>query len=757
MKKGFVLQSLICLLAVSCSVHEMETMAPIPSEDDVFFASFESYSEPDTKVYVDNNNTVDGKFMSFWDAEDEISIFNKTTLNQEYIFMGETGDNAGYFKKVSQETGGNPVGYVCAVYPYQESTSLNDSGVLTLTLPDKQTYRERSFGSGANTMVSTISGVGDNLLKFRNVGGYLVFKLYGNDVTVKSIMLEGRNGELLAGKATMTPAVGEIPVIKMAKNAKSSITLNCKNVELGTNADEATLFWMVVPPTEFEQGFTVTVTDADGKVFIKETDLHLTIERNRVSTLAPVEVIPLDPNQVIYYTTSDKSVITPAENANFGASVVSNEYFGMRGVMVFDNNVTKIVNAFKDCETLTGITIPKKVTEIGDFAFAGCESLPGINIPDGVTRIGASAFQGCFVLKNIVLPSSVNYIGSYAFASCHALTAFTIPSKVKSVSDWLFYNCDQLSSINIHEDVEGIGYAAFYKCSSLTEISIPESVTSIGENAFSESGLTNITIPQNVESIGNWAFRDCEQLTSFTILAVTPPVIDYAPATEGLFLNTDNCPIYVPADSFTAYKEADVWSNYASRIHIISPASGEINGHAFVDLGTGLKWGTMNVGAESETEYGNLYAWGKTEPRVFDPDYVYDSSTAFVDVATNEWGQNWRYPTVQEWNSLINLNKFTWTWDSVNKGYWVESKIQGYEGNKIFLPAAGEFGEPEKDNFLAGEEGCYWSSSIGENSGTVWELNFWNVSGEDPEENFVTTYFAGFNGGAGLSVRPVAD
>ena len=53
MKKGFVLQSAVCLLAVSCSVHEMETMNPIPAEEDVFYASLESYSAPDTKVYVD--------------------------------------------------------------------------------------------------------------------------------------------------------------------------------------------------------------------------------------------------------------------------------------------------------------------------------------------------------------------------------------------------------------------------------------------------------------------------------------------------------------------------------------------------------------------------------------------------------------------------------------------------------------------------------------------------------------------------------
>ena len=37
------------------------------------------------------------------------------------------------------------------------------------------------------------------------------------------------------------------------------------------------------------------------------------------------------------------------------------------------------------------------------------------------------------------------------------------------------------------------------------------------------------------------------------------------------------------------------------------------NGHQYVDLGlpSGTKWATMNVGASSETDYGNYYQYGK--------------------------------------------------------------------------------------------------------------------------------------------------
>ena len=282
MKKGLFLQSLIGMLAVSCSVQEMDIPSAASLGDDVFYASLETTSEPDTKVYIDENIKI------LWDEEDLITIFNKTTLNQKFMFAGETGDNSGFFNRVSAPSGtGSPLGYICAVYPYQSSTSMSSSGVLTLTLPSEQPYREDTFGIGANTMVSATE---TNTLNFKNVGGYLALKFYGDDVTIASIKLEGNNKERLSGKATVKPSVGSIPNITMSSTAGTSITLNCENpVEVGTTKEDATIFWMVVPPTNFTKGFKLTVTDPDGNVFVKETSWNLTIDRNGVLRIAAIE------------------------------------------------------------------------------------------------------------------------------------------------------------------------------------------------------------------------------------------------------------------------------------------------------------------------------------------------------------------------------------------------------------------------------------------------------------------------------------
>ena len=286
MKKGIALLSFICLLAVSCTVHEIDVKETPILEDNVFYASLESYSTPETRVHVDENVKI------LWDAEDRIAIFNKTTLNRAYLFGGETGDNAGYFTEDPDvDVSGTEAsyGHICAVYPHLPSTSISESGVLTLTLPAEQTYRAGTFGPGANTMVSVTD---DNLLHFKNVGGYLVLKLYGEGVSVSSITLVGNNQEKLSGEATWVPAVGEDPVITMTQDAAYSIKLTCASpVALGADEEGAVAFWMVVPPTHFENGFKLMIEDPDNNVFIKDTKKDLSVVRNGVLRISPFGVV----------------------------------------------------------------------------------------------------------------------------------------------------------------------------------------------------------------------------------------------------------------------------------------------------------------------------------------------------------------------------------------------------------------------------------------------------------------------------------
>ena len=51
--------------------------------------------------------------------------------------------------------------------------------------------------------------------------------------------------------------------------------------------------------------------------------------------------------------------------------------------------------AFCDCSSLTNVTIPEGVTNIGEYAFYSCDSLTSITIPESVEYIASNAFMLC--------------------------------------------------------------------------------------------------------------------------------------------------------------------------------------------------------------------------------------------------------------------------------------------------------------------------------------------------------------------------
>ena len=177
---------------------------------------------------------------------------------------------------------------------------------------------------------------------------------------------------------------------------------------------------------------------------------------------------------------------------------------------------------------------------------------------------GTSFNRAASYITDVTIPNSVTSIGSYAFQYYSSLTSVTIPSGVTSIGNYAFQSCSSLTSINIPSGVTSIGSNTFDSCSSLTSVTIPSGVTSIGDRSFKSSGLTNINIPSGVTSIEREAFHGCSSLQTVIVNAITPPTLG-----NNVFNNTNDCPIYVPAASVDAYKAANNWSQYASRIYPI--------------------------------------------------------------------------------------------------------------------------------------------------------------------------------------------
>ena len=77
--------------------------------------------------------------------------------------------------------------------------------------------------------------------------------------------------------------------------------------------------------------------------------------------------------------------------------------------------------AFKDCRSLTQVTLPNSVTTVGDGCFSGCLKLKDVQLSESMTGIGFNLFKDCRSLTQITLPERISWVRSNAFANCIAL------------------------------------------------------------------------------------------------------------------------------------------------------------------------------------------------------------------------------------------------------------------------------------------------------------------------------------------------
>jgi len=166
-------------------------------------------------------------------------------------------------------------------------------------------------------------------------------------------------------------------------------------------------------------------------------------------------------------------------------------------------------------------------------------------------------------------------------------------------------------------------------------------------------------------------------------------------------------------------------SYYRERIFDIDqeycPCCGQVlflTSHEFVDLGLSVKWGAYNVGATSEYEHGDLYAWGSLIPNT-----SFSRKSRFNweqkgplnnqnDVANQEWHDRWRIPTKRKWHELLNNCSKEWVHVYGNDyGLRLTSQVKGFEGKSIFLPACGFMADCQEKVKYRGAAALYWSST----------------------------------------------
>ena len=189
----------------------------------------------------------------------------------------------------------------------------------------------------------------------------------------------------------------------------------------------------------------------------------------------------------------------------------------------------------------------------------------------------------------------------------------------------------------------------------------------------------------------------------------------------------------------TTYTPKDMKAGYAYRWQISPEYAGE---HVGVDLGLSVRWATMNIGACTVEDKGNLYAWGETLLKdVYDYNnykwgtlksykqgyqgYIILNLTKYFeedgltvlspedDAVTQNWGSKWRMPTADECRELIA--ECDWRMTPDYNGTSVRGFIiTGKNGNSIFIPFAGQYSMVSMQTYRE-DMFEYWSSCLDNN------------------------------------------
>lgn len=325
------------------------------------------------------------------------------------------------------------------------------------------------------------------------------------------------------------------------------------------------------------------------------------------------------PHNELWYTTSDRGTINPMWAPSLEHDIVSNVYYGTKGIIQFSGDITTIGNdLFSHRYNLHTVTLPSSVTTIGNYAFYNCNRLYRVDLPSTISEIGDAAFAACN-LKYINIPKDVTVLNRMAFAQNSLLYDITLPNGLKKISESAFVACTSLRMVDIPDGVEEIERCAFTGCYSLKKFSgahatedgraliienklvafapqgitsyeIPDNVTTIGDTAFGNCGeLENVIIPEGVTRIEYFAFGACSKLQSVTIpesvtemggecfatygvnlevycKPATPPtaIVDNKNRWNAFLSNTMT--IYVPTSSVDTYKADEYWGDYKDYI-----------------------------------------------------------------------------------------------------------------------------------------------------------------------------------------------
>lgn len=258
MRKISIIAALVvAMTAVSC-VKEMQTETPAPENNGA--VTFEASFGAATKAVLEPGAT---ESKVAWEAGDQVGVFAD---EGNFLYKAQ---NAGYSTTLSTDVADVPAeGPYYALYPYDADAVLAE-GVVTTTLPAVQTAVLGSF----TTHLSVAQAV-ENKFAFKNVCGLVGVKIDAENVT--KIVLEGNNGEIVAGAINVT--VADAPTwTAVAEHGVTSVTLAPAEGTLAKG-----VYYFAVLPQTFEKGFNVKAYKGDDAFVLRNVASAYELKRSDI-------------------------------------------------------------------------------------------------------------------------------------------------------------------------------------------------------------------------------------------------------------------------------------------------------------------------------------------------------------------------------------------------------------------------------------------------------------------------------------------
>lgn len=257
--------------------------------DDAFLSDEQSSLEFYTSAEIDTRTSLQDGNKVMWNEGDAVAVYDYITTKTKFIAVVEEG--------IARFKGNITPKYAefVAVYPYDLAADNNMNKSILVTLPSEQTAVKNGFGPNLNLSIGKGSRNTDgspSQVRFRNI--CQLFKLSVPAYAANRIAkIELTANSAIAGQLTVDYS-DYSPVV--TTNEQGAKTIALLPPSESTAFTEGTYYMVLAPETV--EGFTLTLTDTNGKTYSQHSSASVGGNWGVICNLGNVDLI-------------EKPVITP--------------------------------------------------------------------------------------------------------------------------------------------------------------------------------------------------------------------------------------------------------------------------------------------------------------------------------------------------------------------------------------------------------------------------------------------------------------